>query len=518
MLIGIDVGTSTCKVIAVDRDGRVVAVASRDYPMINLRPGWAEQEPDAWWRAAGEAIAELTSKLPEHGQEVVGIGMCGQMHGLTPLDAQGDVIRPAIMWNDQRAAAECDWITEQAGGLDELLRMTRNRMLPGFTGGKIIWLRDHEPDNYARMVRLLNPKDYVRYRMTGVYTTEVSDASGTGLFDVEHRTWSTELLEKIDVDPSLLPDVVESIEQTGTLAADLCEAWGLAADTPVFGGGGDAVIQTTAMGLIEEGSAGFTIGTAGIVAGGLSRCPDNPEGRVQVGAGNEPGRWHIMGVTLSAGGAFQWLRDALTPLNDSEKLTFERLVSLAKEIDPGAGGVLFLPYLLGERSPYVAPDASASFVGLSQMHNVGHISRAVLEGVLMNMREILEVCVEAGLQTDQIIASGGATKEPLWLQLLADVLGREVVTVTGASEGGAYGAALAAGVGAGVWPDLPAALGQVEVERTFTPDPTSQERYETVFAAHRQLHNVLGEAYSLVAAAAAGPASAGAAVEGTAGA
>jgi len=514
MLIGIDLGTSTCKVVAVDGNGRVAAIASRDYPMINLRPGWAEQRPDAWWRATGEAFATVASELPEKGREVVGIGLCGQMHGLTPLDAEGEVIRPSILWNDQRAAAECDWITEQAGGLDELLRMTRNRMLPGFTGGKIIWLREHEPDNYARMARMLNPKDYIRHRMTGLYTTEVSDASGTGLFDVVHRTWSTELLEKIDVDPALLPDVVESVEQTGTLAADVSEAWGVPADTPVFGGGGDAVIQTTAMGLIEEGSAGFTIGTAGIVAGGLSRCPDNPEGRVQVSAGNEQRRWHIMGVTLSAGGAFQWLRDALAPLNDSQTVTFERLVSLAKDVAPGAGGVLFLPYLLGERSPYVAPDASASFVGLSQMHNVGHISRAVLEGVLMNMREILEVCVDAGLQTDQIIASGGATKEPLWLQLLADVLGREVITVTGATEGGAYGAALAAGVGAGVWPDLHAALGQVKAERTFMPDELSQERYETVFAAHRQLHEALGDAYGLVAAAAGeDAASAGAAVE-----
>jgi xylulokinase len=503
MLIGLDLGTSTCKVIAVDRDGRVVAVATRDYPLINLRPGWSEQSPDEWWRAAGEAVAEVTSKLPDKGGEVVGIGMCGQMHGLTPLDVNGEVIRPAILWNDQRAAAECDWITDQVGGLDELLRMTRNRMLPGFTGGKIIWLRNHEPDNYARMVRLLNPKDYIRYRMTGLHTTEVSDASGTGLFDVEHRKWSTELLDRINIDPSLLPDVVESIEQTGTVAADICETWGVPSETPVFGGGGDAVIQTTAMGLIEEGSAGFTIGTAGNVVGGLSRCPDNPDGRVQVSAGNEPGRWHIMGVTLSAGGAFQWLRDALTPLNESEKLTFERLVTLAREIAPGAGGVLFLPYLLGERSPHVAPDASASFVGLSQMHNVAHMSRAVLEGVLMNMREILELCVDAGLQTDQIIASGGATKEPLWLQLLADVLGREVVTVTGAGEGGAYGAALAAGVGAGIWPDLPAALGQVKVERTFAPDPVAQERYETVFAAHRQLYGALGEVYSLVAAAGA---------------
>ncbi len=205
MLIGLDLGTSACKVIAVDDDGRVVAKASRDYPMINRRPGWAEQEPDLWWTAAGEAMADVTAQLPDKGAEVRGIGLCGQMHGLTPLDADGEVIRPAILWNDQRAAAQCDWITDHAGGLDELLRMTRNRMLPGFTGGKIIWLRDHEPDNYAKMTRLLNPKDYLRYRMTGVFATEVSDASGTGLFDVENRTWSTELLEKIGVDPRCCP-------------------------------------------------------------------------------------------------------------------------------------------------------------------------------------------------------------------------------------------------------------------------------------------------------------------------
>ena len=498
MLIGLDLGTSTCKIIAVDDSGRVVAKASRDYPMINLRPGWAEQEPDLWWRALGEAMTELTGQLPEKGQEVKGIGLCGQMHGLTALDAEGEVIRPAILWNDQRAAVECDWITDQAGGLDELLRMTRNRMLPGFTGGKIIWLRDHEPDNYAKMARLLNPKDYLRYRMTGVFATEVSDASGTGLFDVENRRWSTELLDKIGIDPALLPDVVESTEQTGTLSDELASQWGVPSSTPVYGGGGDAVIQTTSMGLIEEGSAGFTIGTAGIVAGGLSHCPDNPGGRVQVSCGNEPGRWHIMGVSLGAGGAFQWLRDALTPLNDSEKLTFQRLVDLARDIEPGSQGVLFLPYLLGERSPHVAPDASASLVGLSQFHHIGHISRAVIEGVLLNMREILEVCLEAGLQTDRIIASGGATNEPLWLQTLADILGRDVVTVTGASEGGAYGAALTAGVGAGVWPDLSAALQQIEVEDTYSADSEASKRYDVVFEAHRALFDAQQRVYQLV--------------------
>lgn len=505
MWIGIDLGTSTCKIVAVDSSGRVVAKASRDYPMINLRPGWSEQDADLWWTAASEAMVDVTATLAEKGHEVRGIGLCGQMHGMTALDADAQVIRPAILWNDQRAAAECEWITEQAGGLDELLRMTRNRMLPGFTGGKIIWLRNHEPANYAKTKRLLNPKDYLRYRMTGLFVTEVSDASGTGLFDVEHRTWSVELLKKLAIDEALLPDVVESSEQTGTLSPDLAARWHLPDSTPVFGGGGDAVVQTSAMGLIEEGSAGITIGTAGNVVGGLSTCPDNPGGRVQVSCGNEPGRWHIMGVTLSAGGALQWLRDALTPLNPAEKLTFERLVELARDVEPGAEGVLFLPYLLGERSPHVAPHASASLVGLSQLHGIAHVTRAVIEGVLLNMREILEVCVDAGLQTDRIVASGGATVEPLWLQTLADVLGREVVTVSGAAEGGAFGAALIAGVGGGAWPDLGAALQQVAVERTFTPVAEAVARYEVVFRAHRALFDAQRRTFELVASLDAPP-------------
>jgi xylulokinase len=333
--------------------------------------------------------------------------------------------------------------------------------------------------------------------MTGLYVTDVSDASGTGLFDVRNRTWSLEALDAIGVDPALLPDVVESIEQTGTLDNEIAASWGFPADTPVFGGGGDAVIQTTAMGLVEEGSAGFTVGTAGIVAGGLSRYPENPGGKVQVSCGNAPGHWHIMGNANSAGGAFQWLRDALTPLDEAEKLSFETLIGLARKVEPGANGVLFLPYLLGERAPNLAPDASAAFVGLTQMHDISHMSRALLEGVLMNMREILDICISAGLQSDQVIASGGVTNESLWLQMLADILGREVVTQVGASEGGAYGAVLAAGVGSGVWPDLISALTQVKVEKTYLPDDDAHAKYQTVFGAHRKLHAAMTDVYEL---------------------
>jgi len=491
MLIGIDLGTSACKVIAVSAAGEVVAKVLRDYPVHTTRPGWAEQEPADWWAATDEAVTELTASLPRGGREVTGIGLCGQMHGLTALDAEGTPLRRAILWNDQRAAPQCDWITERAGGLNELLRMTRNRMLPGFTGGKIVWFREHEPELFDRTERILNPKDYLRLRMTGDYVTDVSDASGTGLFDVAARRWSGELLDLLGIDRALLPDVVESVEATGTVLPDLAARWNIPADTPVFGGGGDAVIQTTAMGLLDSGPIGFTIGTAGIVAGGASRCPDNPGGRVQISCGNEPDRWHVMGVSLSAGGAFQWLRDALAPATTTGPVTLERLSTLAREIGPGSEGLLFLPYLLGERSPHVAPTASASWVGLTPMHHLGHIARSVMEGVVLNMREILEVCLQAGLPCDRVVASGGATKETLWLQILADVLNRETVTVTGVTEGGAYGAALAAGVGTGWWSDLADAAGVLSVERTFTPDPATVAVYDEIFDRHRRLYDGL---------------------------
>ncbi|MBL1066875.1 xylulokinase [Streptomyces sp. 7-21] len=496
MLIGIDLGTSACKAIAVDKAGDVVATESRGYPMTNLRQGWAEQDPADWWDATDEAVRALTARLPEGGREVTAIGLCGQMHGLTALAADGTPLRRAILWNDQRSAPQCDWITDRAGGLDGLLRMTQNRMLPGFTGGKIIWLRENEPDVYERTARILNPKDYLRLRMTGNYVTDVSDASGTGLFHVAKRVWSGELLSLTGIDQALLPDVVESTEPTGRLLPDLAERWGVPAATEVYGGGGDAVLQTTAMGLVDPGAVGFTIGTAGIVAGGTSQCPEAPSGRVQVSCGNAPGRWHIMGVSLAAGGAFHWLRDALAPAHEDAPVSFERLVALAREVEPGSRGLMFLPYLLGERSPHLAPEATAAWLGLTPMHDLGHLARSVMEGVLLNLREILEICRQSGVVADRVVASGGAANEPLWLQMLADVLGRETVTVTGAAEGGAYGAALVAGVGSGQWANLEEALGAVRVEQTYQPAAEAAAAYDTLFGEHRQLYPRLASAFA----------------------
>lgn len=496
VFLGIDLGTSLCKVIAVDSRGSVIARTTRSYPIHNPRPGWSEQDPEHWWQATDEAITELTTGLPERGLEVAGIGLCGQMHGLTPLDADGNVLRPAILWNDQRCAPECDWITERAGGLDRLLKLTGNPMLPGYTGGKIVWLREHEPQVHERVAHVLNPKDYLRYRMNGALITDVTDASGTGLFDVARRCWSGHLLDLLAIDRGLLPDVVESPEPSGPVHSELARRWNIPESTQIFGGGGDAVIQTTAMGIVEPGAVGLTLGTAGIVAGAHDSCPGNPGGRLQISCGNGPGRWHAMGVSLSAGGALQWLRDALQPLLGDQPLPFDRLIDLAKTAPEGSDGLLFLPYLLGERCPHLAPEATATWVGLTLRHNVGHMARSVIEGVLLNIRAILDICVESGIRCERMLVSGGATGEEFWLSLLADILGQDITTVTGSTEGGAYGAALVAGTGFGNWSTVEEAVSVVAAERTYQPNLRHVSTYSRVFDGHSRLYRDLAGAYA----------------------
>jgi xylulokinase len=494
-LLGIDVGTSACKVIAVNDGGEVAAKALAAYPLVSPRPGWAEQDPAHWWQATQTALSQVLNALPDR-RAIAGIGLSGQMHGLTALDEADDVLRPAILWCDQRAAPHCDEITARAGGLGGLLELVQNRMLPGFTAGKLLWMREHEPGLFARMKRMLNPKDYLRLRLTGEQVTDVSDASGTGLFDVRRREWSQTLMSLLDLPAALVPQVVESTERSGTLRPGLARAWGLPDGVPVFGGGGDSVIQTTSMGVIDTGPLGVTIGTAGIVAGGMRACPD-ATGQLQISCGNAPGRWHVMGVTLSAGGAFEWLRGALRRL--MPELSFERMTELARHAAPGSDGLLFLPYLLGERCPHVAADGRAAWIGLTPTHDTSHMVRSVMEGVLLNIRSIAALGESAGLSCDELRVSGGATGERLWLQLLADVLQREVTTVTGAAEGGAYGAVLAAGVGAGWWRSLDEAVGTLRVTQRIAPDTSLKPLYDARFETYRTLYDTLRPVYQRIA-------------------
>jgi xylulokinase len=430
--------------------------------------------------------------MAEIGPDVTlaGIGLSGQMHGLVPLDAADRVIRPAILWNDQRTGRQCAWITERAGGLDGLLALTNNPMLLGYTGGKIVWLRDEEPANYERLARFLNPKDYIRLLLTGEHATDVSEGSGTGLFDVMNRRWSTDLLARLDIPLSMVPRAVESHEVTSTLLDSVADDLGLPRGLPVVGGGGDGVIQTTGSGLVDPGIAQTIIGTAGIAACALDSCAPNPGGRLQVFCNNAPGRWHCMGVSMNAGGSFAWLRQTLTAFSDGE-VGFDAMTALAEKVPPGAEGLLFLPYLIGERCPHPDPDARGAFVGLTLRHGTGHLIRAAMEGVVYSMREMLELMKPLGLEAHTIRASGGGAASPLWRQIQADALGAEVEIVKGAAEGGAYGAALVAGVGTGVRPDLQTAVQGIEVESRTTPNPATRAAYDAAFEVYRELYPTL---------------------------
>lgn len=501
-LIGIDIGTSATKVLAIDAGGAILARHTATYPLSTPRPGWAEQDPADWWRAVEQGLAAVMAAL-DTDVAIRAIGLSGQMHGLVPLDRDDRVIRPAILWNDQRTARQCAWITERAGGLEGLLALTNNPMLTGYTGGKIVWLRDEEPAHYERLARFLNPKDHIRLQLTGEHATDVSEGSGTGLFDVANRRWSTRLLELLDIPTSMAPEAYESHEITGTLLDSVADRMGLPRGLPVMGGGGDGVIQTTGSGLVDPGIAQTIIGTAGIAACALDACAPNPGGRLQIFCNNAPGRWHCMGVSMNAGGAFAWLRQTLTAFKDGE-VGFAEMTALAEPVPAGAEGLFFLPYLIGERCPHPDPDARGAFVGLTLRHGAGHLVRAAMEGVVFSMREMLELMAPLGLDARTVRTSGGGAASPLWRQIQADALGAEVQTVSGAAEGGAYGAALVAGVGSGVWPDLARAAQTVAVDTRITPDPAAKPAYDAAFAIYRELYPTLKPRFDEIAALPAG--------------
>lgn len=377
------------------------------------------------------------------------------------------------------------------GGLERLLALTTNRLWPCDTAGKILWLREEEPAAHVRLHRFLVPKDHLRLLMTGEHATDVSDASGTGMFDVKHRHWSSPLLDAVGLTRDQVPTAYESQATTGWLRPDVAVRWGLPKRLPVVGGGGDSVVQTTAMGVVSEGSLGVTLGTAGVVAGATSACPENRDGLLQVSCGNAPDRWHTMGVSLNGGGSFQWLLEILREIPGAA-LDFQALERLAGAAPAGSGGMVFLPHLMGERCPRIAPGARGALVGLTRAHGLGHLVRGVMEGIVLNLRAILEIFLRSGSRCDELRASGGATASPLWLSLLAEGLGRDVVTVTGASEGGAFGAALVAGVGAGAWRHLDEAVTVIRETGRIRPDPAHSAQYDRALQVHRSTFLALG--------------------------
>jgi xylulokinase len=498
--MGIDIGTTGCKTILIDSAGNVIDSEIEGYPLFSPRHGWSEQNPEDWWAAAQSTVKKISERNRAGIGGLVGIGLSGQMHGLVPLDAGGSVIRPAILWNDQRTGTQCDRVHESAGGVRGLLQYTNNRMLPGYTGGKILWIREHEPSNFERMVKFLNPKDYIRYRLTGEIATEVSDASGTGLFDVRSRTWSLELFERLGIPADLAPACCESTVVSGRLAASVADTLGLSKGLPVAGGGGDSVIQTLGTGVVSSDVLMTTIGTAGIISTALERYRDNPDGLLQIFCNVMPGEWHAMGVTLAAGGALNWAKGVLGGAeSEVSRLCGEDVYDLisreSAQSPPGSRGLVFLPYLQGERCPHTDPDARGAFVGLSLTTRKSDLFRSVMEGVIFSFRDVAEIFSSLGMTFSHIATSGGGAQSGLWRQIHADIFKKRVITVSGSRGGAAYGAAIVAGVGLKVWSDFKEAAGVLRVETETEPDPETFALYDRFYALYRELYPLLRESF-----------------------
>jgi xylulokinase len=453
-LVGLDVGTTGVKAIAIAAEGDVISSEEAGYALSTPQPGWSEQDPEDWWRASELALSRL-------GVESTTIGLSGQMHGLVCLDEHGSVIRPAILWNDQRTAAECAEIEDRVG-LDRLIALTGNRALTGFTAPKLLWLRRHEPDTYRRIHRVVLPKDYVRLRLTGQWAIDVADASGTLLFDVVHRRWSDEVLEALEIPGEWLPPVHESTEVAGA---------------------GDQQAAALGVGVIEPGTVSVVLGTSGVVLAALPGYAHDPQARVHAFCHALPDTWEAMGVMLNAAGSLRWFRDALAPGTSFEELTAEAAHSAA-----GADGVLFLPYLQGERTPHADPDARGAFSGLALQHTRGSLVRAVLEGVAYGLRDSLELLRELGVNPTAGRASGGGARSRLWLEIVASVLGLPLER-TVVEEGSAYGAALLAGVADGTFSSAQEAVAAcVRVRETIEPNPAWVGRYADRYARFRALY------------------------------
>ena len=465
-LVGLDVGTTGVKALALSVDGEVRATAARGYELSTPRPGWAEQNPDDWWRAANAALAEVAA-----GRDVAGIGLSGQMHGLVVLDDADRVIRPAILWNDQRTAGECAEIEERVG-LERLIALTGNRALTGFTAPKLLWLRRHEPDAYARIARVLLPKDYVRLRLAGEWAIDASDASGTLLLDVERRDWSGEVLAALELPAGWLPPVLESPDPAGTSHG-----------APIAAGAGDQPAAAVGVGVTQPGMLSVVLGTSGVVLAPLPAYAHDAEARVHAFCHAVPGAWQAMGVMLSAAGSLQWLHDVIAP-----GVPFDRLVEEAEAWGPGAEGLLFLPYLAGERTPHADPDARGAFVGLALRHDRGALVRAVLEGVAFGLRDSLDLLRPLGVEARVARVSGGGARSRGWLRIVASVLGVPL-ELTESEEGSAFGAALLGGVAGGAFGDVHEAVERcVRVTDTITPDRSQLDTYAELHARYRALY------------------------------
>jgi xylulokinase len=460
-----------------------------EYDFSVPRPLWSEQAPGLWWDGTVAAIRSVVASTGVSGEDIAAIGLTGQMHGAVVLDRAGEVLRPAILWNDQRTGPECDVIRE-AVGPERLVAITGNDALTGFTAPKLVWIRDHEPEIWQRVAHVLLPKDFVRLRLTGAYALDKADGAGTILFDLAARDWSPEVLHALEIDPAWMPPTFEGPAVTGAITREAAAATGLREGTPVVAGGGDQAANGVGVGAVVPGVIALSLGTSGVIFAATDQPLFEPQGRVHAFCHAVPERWHMMSVMLSAAGSLRWFRDALAP-----GVAFGELVASAADVPVGSEGLLFLPYLTGERSPHPDPLARGAFVGLTLAHDRRHLTRAVLEGVAYGLRDGLDLMTDAGMSApSQIRASGGGTASPLWRQILADVLGAEIATVN-TTEGAAYGAGLLAAVGAGWFPSVDAACSALVTATTAaTPGPDAPA-YAEAHAIYRDLYPALAPSF-----------------------
>ncbi len=507
LLLGIDIGTSSTKAVLCDGSGCLRASASSPHVLLTPQPGWSEQDPEGWWVATIAAIRGVLEQAGVSGDAVSGVGLSGQMHGSVLLGedalfgggAEGGALRPALLWNDQRTARQCERIEGTVGGRRELVELVGNAALAGFTLPKLLWSREHEPEVWAQVAAWCLPKDFVRLRLTGRVATDVGDAAGTLLFDVDGRRWHQDAFGLFELDSSISPTVLESCEVAGRITSWAAAQTGLCEGTPVVAGSGDNQCGAVGAGVVEPGLVLATLGTSGVIYAHCNEsrkdlgCGGTPPGRVHTmcsadGTGKRLGHWSLTGCMLSAAGSLAWLHDAVFP-----DTPYAQLLAEAKAVEPGAGGLVFLPHLTGERCPHPDPDARGAFIGLTSRHSRGHMVRAVVEGVTLTMRQILDIFRDVGVETQRIRLGGGGSKTAFWRQLQADVYGVPV-ELPNTEEGPAFGAALMAGVGAGVWGDVAEACSEaIGITETREPDATRRAVYDELHGVYETLYPRLRE-------------------------
>lgn len=503
-LLGVDIGTSGTKTVLFDVQGKTVASDTQEYPLYQPKNGWAEQDPEDWWRATHVSTMNVLRKSGVDAREIKGIGLSGQMHGLVLLDREGNVLRKSIIWCDQRTTAECVEITEKVGA-ERLIEITANPALTGFTASKAMWVKNNEPAIFEKVAKILLPKDYIRYKLTGEFATEVSDASGMQFLDVPKRRWSGEVLQKLGLREDMLGKVYESFEVSGTVHREAATLTGLAPGTPVVGGGGDQAAGAVGNGIVRSGVISSTIGTSGVVFAHSDSVTIDPNGRVHTFCHAVPNTWHIMGVTQGAGLSLQWFRnqfcrDEMSTAAAMGVDPYYLMDREAAQVGPGSNGLVYLPYLMGERTPHLDADCRGVFFGLSATHTRRDMLRAVMEGVVFSLRDCLEIIRGLGVPVGEVRASGGGGKSPLWRQMQADVFGTEIQTVN-SSEGPALGVALLAGVGTGVYKSVPEACdATIGILTRQSADKGVKPVYDGYYRLYNGLYKSLSSDFKTLAA------------------